>query len=129
MTNQAVLEFRPEESNATPFGSAEFEGGLTIIREIEFDGGRLWAHLTPLQGGADLPRAAIPIVVSQTEDGTFIVDEPVTGVFGHGETASEAFDDFMHALMEYRNLLGKDSPNISERLAGHLKFIEGLLRQ
>lgn len=75
-------------------------------------------------------RVAIPNVrsriatveIERTEDGVIVAD-PETGVYGLGDTPDEAFHDFMDALAEYRDILLKASPNISERLAAHLQLL------
>jgi hypothetical protein len=121
VTSKPLLAFRAE-------GARELVAPCAprLEREVQVDGLVVRALLlgqgAPLQ---DSPPAQVNL--EQGDADGFIVEEPVTGVFGRGSSPGAAFEDFVHALLEYRLVLLRESPGISERLAGHLRFIEGLI--
>lgn len=124
MSLPPVLEFRAETTGGDPDPRA-----VRLETDVTVDG-LLVRALLLTRGPSSVDGSSAfhtPVKLEfGTEDG-FIVEEPVTGVIGQGETSEAAFEDFVHALMEYRLLLLSESPKISERLAGHLRFIEALI--
>ncbi len=124
MSLPSVLEFRPSETNSTP--AVPGLDGSALEHEFEFNGLLVKGVLLESHGPSLALPDATPVNIERTEDGDFIVEEPSTGVFGHGSTPEGAFEDFMTAIIEYRTLLLKESPNISQRLRSHLAFIERL---
>lgn len=124
MSPPPVLEFRAE----TTGGHAD-PRAVRLETDVTVDGLLVRAFLlarghSAVGGSSALP---VPVRLEHADEDGFVVEEPVTGVFGQGVTPEAAFEDFVHALMEYRLLLLSESPKISERLAGHLRFIEALI--
>lgn len=124
MSPPPVLEFRAE----TTGGDAD-QRAVRLETDVTVDGLLVRAFLlargpSALEGSSALP---VPVRLEHGNEDGFIVEEPVTGVFGQGQTPDAAFEDFVHALLEYRMVLLSESPRISERLAGHLRFIEALI--
>ena len=122
MSIPSILEFRPSETNSTP--AVAGPEGAALEHDLEFNGVAVKGVL--LEGPSQPLLDATPVIIERTEEGGFIVEEPMTGVFGHGGTPEEAFEDFMTAIVEYRAVLLNESPNISQRLRNHLAFIERL---
>jgi hypothetical protein len=124
MSPPPVLEFRAE----TTGGDAD-QRAVRLETDVTVDGLLVRAFLLA-RGHSALERSAtlpVPVRLEHGKEDGFIVEEPVTGVFGQGQTPDAAFEDFVHALLEYRMVLLSESPRISERLAGHLRFIEALI--
>ncbi|MCL4243419.1 MAG: hypothetical protein KJ048_18870 [Dehalococcoidia bacterium] len=124
MSLPPVLEFRAATTGAgTGPRPVRLETEVTadglLVRALLLARGRAGA-----EGSSALP---VPVRLEHGNEDGFIVEEPVTGVFGQGVTPEAAFDDFVHALLEYRLVLLRESPRISGTLAGHLRFIEALL--
>lgn len=124
MSIPSVLEFRPSETNSTP--AVPGPEGAALEHEFEFNGVVVKGVLLESNGPSQPLLDATPVTIERTEEGAFIVEEPMTGVFGHGGTPEEAFEDFMTAIVEYRAVLLNESPNISQRLRNHLALIERL---
>lgn len=124
----AVLEFRAAQSDETPVKDATaFGGGPDAVRIIEVEGRRLKATISDepyFDGG---PSGMIELTAC--EDGKFLVVDPETATYGHGDSPNEAFDDFVYALVEYREVLAHEDAahNLSDRLRSHLEFIDRIL--
>lgn len=61
-------------------------------------------------------RHPLRLAVEIQGDGTCLVDDPVSGVFGEGAVMSEAIEDFRAALASHRDELLS-----AERLSAHLQ--------
>lgn len=94
---------------------------LSIDHEVEVDGHTFRAHVN----GAE-QATGIGITIEHSNDDGYIVEEPVTGVFGVGESIETAFEDFAIALVEYHNVLSGET-RITEQMAEHLRYLEGIL--
>ena len=124
MSPPPVLEFRAEAAGANVDPCA-----VRVEKDVKVDGLLVRALLLTRgpSGGDGSSALQTPVKLEHGAEDGFIVEEPVTGVIGQGETSEAAFEDFVHALLEYRLVLLSESPKISERLAGHLRFIEALI--
>jgi hypothetical protein len=60
------------------------------------------------------------------EEGEFVALEPVTGMFGEGETEMDAFSDLLSALGEMRDQLTAEEDVLTVRLANRLDFLRSL---
>lgn len=61
-------------------------------------------------------RCPIRVAVEIESDGTYLVEDPVSGIFGEGGAMSEAIEDFRAALVSHREELLS-----AERLSAHLQ--------
>ncbi len=59
-------------------------------------------------------------------DGMFTVHDPVTGIFGTGTSRALSLEDFMQALREHADVLGRQE-RLSPALADQLKYLRALL--
>ena len=60
----------------------------------------------------------LPVDVERDQDGSYLVSDPVFGVYGHGANEAEAFADFSVSLVEYRDIMATGvNPETAEVLA------------
>ncbi len=113
MAATAVIEFHPGAAASAP---------CRLDHQVTVGGQVFRAH----SNGAEPSLGAIAITVEHSAEDGFTVEEPVTKTFGVGDTVEEAFEDFASALVEYRTVLSAEE-SISERLAEHLNYLNGIL--
>ena len=71
-------------------------------------------------------RRPIRVAVEIESDGTYLVTDPVSGIFGDGGAMSEAIEDFRAALVSHRDeLLSAD--RLSAHLQDRLTYLSDLL--
>jgi len=146
MTNdtsmRVLIEPRPSviwsslhETAALPeiFGSgAVVQAHLGMGRQREEDSSPLAARVVhtlaghPWVSGGDLVRP-IRAVVRGGSEGTLVVVEPTTGIFGAGADLADALLDFRAALVEHRDVL-ESSGELAEDLRDQLDFLRRHLR-
>lgn len=66
----------------------------------------------------------LEVTKTQLADGTWLIDEPVTGQCGVGATAAEAWDDLEQTLREYLAGLRTRRHQLAPWLREHLAFLE-----
>ena len=63
---------------------------------------------------------ALPVDVEKDRDGSYLISDPVFGVYGHGTTEDEAFADFSVSLVEYRDILATGANPETKTVLAHL---------
>ena len=98
---------------SVPIGHVEVSSTIPVrlphADEVESPRSQLWV-------GARGLRWPIRVTVAIESDGTYLVEDPVSGIFGQGAAMSEAIEDFRAALASHRDELLS-----AERLSAHLQ--------
>lgn len=92
---------------------------LPPLEEVEVPRAHLWV-------GSRGIRRPVKVTVSIEADGSFLVEDPISGIFGDGPKLSTAVEDFRAALVSHR-----DELRSADRLSGHmedqLRYLNDLL--
>ena len=76
--------------------------------------------------GGDLA-GRVEIRTSCLSDGLWVADEPLSGIFGTGQTLAEAVMDLRAALVDFRDALREVRDSLAPQLRRTLTLLESLL--
>lgn len=108
---------------SVPIGRVEVSSTVAVrlphADEVEAPQSHLWV-------GARGLRKPVRVTVAVEVDGTYVVEDPTSGIFGAGPKLSSAVEDFRSALVNHRDEL-LTAGRLSARLQGQLKYLSDLL--
>lgn len=108
---------------SVPIGRVEVSSTVSVrlprAEDVESPRSHLWV-------GARGLRRPVRVTVTMDLDGTYVVEDPTSGIFGDGPQLSSAIEDFRAALVSHRDEL-LSAGRLSARLQGELKYLSDLL--
>jgi predicted RNase H-like HicB family nuclease len=75
--------------------------------------------LGPVGDGFELVQP-LPVTVEVDQDGSYVVSDSLFGVYGHGSTEEEAWDDFSISLVEYHDIMAAGANAETAAVVEHL---------
>lgn len=104
-------------------GQVQVSPAVTVRRPRSDD---FQAPLMHVWVGSRGLRRPIRVAVEIESDGTYLVEDPASGIFGEGAVMSEAIEDFRAALVSHRDeLLSAD--RLSAHLQDQLTYLSDIL--